>query len=262
MTYLKISQIKVRVNLMLWYYRKATALIRGEFPLKFKTLAKEKTRSFDAYLKRPYLFGWYLSTLLNGDRSWHRLSSSVRNEPFKIDQQAFFRKHFWFHFTKNNVSGWIPVKHFRKNHCQLNLTPFKNNLGTDPRLACVILLCRYVHPKSNVKAITSQYRQRQPRTVDDFFSIVTDQVGHFKNLSHKSMRRIRSQIWHQRPVVMKIALRHQIYYIVVTGFNRRIFSYIVLSDDNLQYITRKQLIRAWRKCNDQAFSCWQKGAHF
>lgn len=223
--------------------------------MRSRTLASERTRYFYAKLKRPSLFSWYLINLGNKINRWHRLSSAQKQYEFKIDQIAFFKKHFWYHFNMNAINGWIPAKHFRKNYCRLQLPKVITTSKVNSELASVIMLCTYVRPNLKVDSIIEQYQMQKPRSVNDLFMMIASRLGRFQNVPHKSSRRIRNQIRHQRPVVMKISHHGQPMSVVISGFNRRVFMYVTPQDSRLHLITRQRLLKAWRKCNYQAFSC-------
>ena len=92
----------------------------------------------------------------------------------------------------------------------------------------------------------------------EFSKFLIKEVGTFKDLSFKSTLQIRDQIMRQRPVILWIQKERCDYLqsIIIVGFNRRLFFYLdPLSKGGLKVITRKQLLKRWKRANYQGISC-------
>ena len=230
--------------------------------MKFRTIANERTSLFYLKLKHPYLKIWYLNQLASTDSNKRIITGKALKKEFRINRITFFRKHIWCHFINDQIRGWILLKFFRKNYCRLAVSKVDPKGIVNCFWETVLMLYKY-KKRSNgnldriLYSIDAQHLKyaRRPRY---FMQFLIKRIGTFKDLSHKSTRRIRDQIMRQRPVILWIKGLHfdVLQSIIVVGFKRRSFFYLdPLDHTKFHIIARKPLLKLWEAAGGQGLSC-------
>ncbi len=220
--------------------------------MRSQTIANEKISPFYLKLKRRLRSnGYYLH--LTSMPSVRQFNHRHLNQEILVNQLAFFKKHFWCKFHYQGLRGWIPLKAFRKNYCRLKLPPLQlKYYKLDSAAACTLILCYYKRPASRVISLIHAHHLNANSSISQFFRVIVNQVGSFKNLSNKSVRRIRNQIRCQRPVIVWL---NSYRVILLEGFNRRVFFYFDPLKKSENLITRKHFLKQWKRAGCRAYSC-------
>lgn len=224
-----------------------------------KMIAREKTNQFAVKLRRPQIAYRLIPRFRSRGIHRYRLTKAKLKQVFIIDQVAYYGKHFWYHIN-DQQPGWLPAKYFRKNYCQLQVNKLPLQKALNSAWQNFLTLYHYCHPELPLQPLIKGFKTINARLEHplDLQGPIIRYLNTFHNISGKSFRRLRFQLWRQRPVILWVRGLHQnvAQTIILTGYNRRIFFYRdPLQHNCLAEISKKNLNQIWSKNHFWGVSC-------
>ncbi|MEJ6400342.1 hypothetical protein [Nicoliella lavandulae] len=229
--------------------------------MKSTTIASEKTRPFYVKLKRSPMADWFIPEIIKNTKiKKQKLPKTSLKGEFQIKRFGYFHKHAWYFFENDDVTGWLPLKSVRNNYRRLAVEPVTsdNHQVVASYLAVAKMMLNY----AGAPVSDTEMNDLFELSVDevplpaDFFTVIVDQIGSFKNLSGKKLRRLRSHLRRERPIMMWLGSNnsHPQTAILLTGFNKKVFFYLDPSTGNVHAITKKALLKRWKAARHLAIS--------
>ncbi|MHA8138316.1 cysteine peptidase family C39 domain-containing protein [Lactobacillaceae bacterium Scapto_B20] len=217
--------------------------------MKSTTIASEKTHAFYVKLKHAPMVDWFVPELVQQPK-FHKkkLPKDMLKHEFKITRFGYFHKHAWYFFDNDDLTGWLPLKNVRNNYRRLAVPPMvqPGDKMIDSYLMVALMMLRYAGSDVSMQQITEIFDDSLPEmpTPSDFFTIIVEYAGSFKNLSNKKLRRVRNHLRRERPIMMWLGRPHAS--ILLTGFTKKLFFYIDPVTGQTQTMTKKQLLKRWK----------------
>ncbi|MBW1605857.1 hypothetical protein [Lactobacillus sp. Sy-1] len=229
--------------------------------MKSTTIASEETRSFYVKLKRSPMADWFVPELEHQVKIRKiKIPRQVAKGEFKISRFGYFNKHAWYFFNDDPVTGWLPLKSVRNNYRRLAVSAVKQPAddAQSSYATTALMLLRYAGSDVTIATLSSLFNNSQMEIPlpADFFTIIVQQAGSFKNLSNKKLRRLRKHLRRERPIMMWVGGLHGSLgtSILLTGFNKKLFFYIDPQTGTVNTIAKKQLLKRWKAANFLAIS--------
>jgi hypothetical protein len=218
--------------------------------MRHNSIASEYVPHFFVKLKKRRFEKWYVNKMQLDKKCRKYFNESDYQKTLEIDQIGFCKKHFWYHFNTNSVDGWIPIKFIRKNYHVLVLPKLDGNMFSRLDVATLWLLIKF----SFVKSCPQELRI-EILNADESFDLrksILKYIGSYKDLTNKSFRCVKSQISRNRLVILQHRTTGQ--YLILYGFQRRVFFYLDISKQVNRKITVSQLSHLWKSNQYMAFS--------
>lgn len=227
------------------------------------TIANEKTNRFFVRLRRIPGEHWYLATndernVTGDDRV--KMPDNLKTRDFLIDQISFFNKQIWYHFTRDDLVGWLPKRNIRKTFRRLDVEPIKQKTqaDVDNQCAAVKMLLKSAGSQisdQDLKAAIEAWRKDSDQLID-LSELVIAQTHSIRDLNRVNFRQLNKQLLRRRPIVIKVAgvdnLKSSL--IVLTGFNRKLYYYNDPWTGRLESISQNHLRKHWQHGNLEAIS--------
>ncbi|MBU9788356.1 hypothetical protein KOM07_02090 [Lentilactobacillus sp. G22-6] len=228
------------------------------------TIANEKTNRFFVRLRRIPGEHWYLATnteknVMLDDRV--KVPDDIKAQDFLIDQISFFNKQIWYHFTRDDLVGWLPKRNIRKTFRRLAVQPVKQATQSDIDNECAAVKMLLTSANASItdealKAAVEKWRKQSDNLID-LSELIISQTHSIRDLSRANFRQLNKQLLRRRPVVIKVAgldnLKSSL--IVLTGFNRKLYYYNDPWTGRLESISQNHLRKHWKRGNLEAISC-------
>jgi uncharacterized protein YvpB len=231
--------------------------------LKKTTIASEKTSRFFVRLRRIPGEHWYLATdaetkVTSKDKT--RIPDDIKAQDFLIDEIRFFNKLVWYHFTFGDLSGWLPKRNIRKTFRRLDVAPLKQATQSDIDNQCTALLMLLRSSGSSISAAALKKAVEQSYGnsghLIDLSELIISETHSIRDLNRANFRQLNKQLMRRRPVVIKVAgvdnLKSS--YILLTGFNRKLYYYNDPWTGRLESISQNYLRKHWKRGDLEAIS--------
>lgn len=218
--------------------------------MKAYSIASEHVPHFFVRLRKRHMDKWFVHELNATKKDRQHFNHEYLNKELEIDQIGFYKNHFWFHFKKNNNSGWIPNKFIRKNYRVLKLSTNDQLQDDSSIVAGLITMINFANPSFDIRS--KILNPNETLSLKMFRKFLVNSVGSYKNLNKKSYRGIRSQINRNRPVIIWGSDNDKC--IILFGFNHREFFCFDLSDRSNKTISVSNLTKIWKRSGYKAVS--------
>ncbi|MHA8110847.1 hypothetical protein ACYATP_05045 [Lactobacillaceae bacterium Melli_B4] len=217
--------------------------------MKSTTIASEKTHAFYVKLKHAPMVDWFVPELVQQSKlDKQKLPKNILKHEFKVTRFGYFNKHAWYFFDDGELTGWLPLKNVRDNYRRLAVPPMvqSGDQMLSSYLTVALMMLKYAGSDVSMAQIKRLFADSLPEmpTPADFFTLIVDQAGSFKNLSNKKMRRVRNHLRRERPIMMWLGRPQAA--ILLTGFNKKLFFYVDPVTGQTQTMTKKQLVKRWK----------------
>lgn len=227
------------------------------------TIANEKTNRFFVRLRRIPGEHWYIASengKITNSSQKIKIPEDIKTQDFLIDQISFFNKQIWYHFTRDDIAGWLPKRNIRKTFRRLDVPPKKQPTQADvdnQATAFSILLesAGIQAPYDDIKQVVEKWQATGSGLVG-LNSLVISKTHSIRDLNHVNLRQIDKQLLRRRPIVMRVGglnnLKSSL--IVLTGFNRKLYFYNDPWTGKLESVSQNHLKKHWLRGNFEAIS--------
>lgn len=218
--------------------------------MKHNSLAIEYVPHFFVKLKKRRMEKWYLRKMQLDKKCRNYFNVSDHQKILEVDQIGFYNKCFWYHFRSNSLDGWVPIKFIRKNYHVLLLPQLNDNISVSSSVVTLWLLVQF----SYVKSCPRKWKSEILNTDESLklSQLLLKYIGSYKDLTKKSLRRVKTQIIRNRPVVLQHRTNGQC--LILYGFGHRVFFYLDVTNQDNKIITVNQLSHLWKSHDYTAFS--------
>ncbi|GAF35945.1 papain-like cysteine protease family protein [Lentilactobacillus farraginis] len=227
------------------------------------TIANEKTNRFFVRLRRIPGEHWYLATegpKITTSSRRVKVPDEIRTQDFLIDQISFFNKQIWYHFTHDDLSGWLPKRNIRKTFRRLDVPVVKQETQADidNQAAALMMLLKSANSHisyDDLKAAIAKWQRSQTGLIG-LSDLIISETHSIRDLNKANLRKLDKQLLRRRPIVLRVGglnnLRSSL--IVLTGFNRKLYFYNDPWTGRLESVSENHLRKHWLRGNLEAIS--------